>query len=113
MPIIEIYSPEAYNSALESLPNGYILFFASKVNQKSWCPDCEAIEQDLQVFHTSSTVLIKVYVGDSSEWRSNVNYFRNLKEYKITNLPTLVCRKSKQMWIEEEITSNVLEAIQK
>lgn len=115
MTIIQINSSQEFQLQISKppQPNIYILFYASLVNGKSWCPDCVAIDSLLEPLKAlKNLVILQVFVGEREEWRSPLNFYKN-SSFKVTRLPTLVEVESGKRWIEDEITAKVFESIQK
>lgn len=74
----------------------FILFTGSKVDGKSWCPDCVKAEPIVEsVVHSAEgkaldATFITCYVGAREYWKDPACPFRTHPAFKLTCVPTLV-----------------------
>ncbi|RCN44153.1 hypothetical protein ANCCAN_09841 [Ancylostoma caninum] len=74
----------------------FVLFTGSKIDGKSWCPDCVAAEPVIDsILHSSDgksldATFVTCYVGAREYWKDPACPFRTDKDFKLTCVPTLI-----------------------
>ncbi|KAK6021503.1 hypothetical protein OSTOST_12824, partial [Ostertagia ostertagi] len=74
----------------------FVLFTGSKVDGKSWCPDCVAAEPTIEsVLHSEDAksldaTFITCFVGGREYWKNPTCPFRTDPAFKLTCVPTLI-----------------------
>ncbi|KAK6053416.1 hypothetical protein COOONC_09079 [Cooperia oncophora] len=74
----------------------FILFTGSKVDGKSWCPDCVAAEPVIESVVNSEdakslgATFITCFVGAREYWKDPNCPFRTDPKFKLTCVPTLI-----------------------
>ncbi|EYC39075.1 hypothetical protein Y032_0677g1437 [Ancylostoma ceylanicum] len=93
--IVEGY--DAIRKELTSLSGQvFVLFTGSKVDGKSWCPDCVAAEPVIDsILHGNEgksldATFVTCYVGAREYWKDPACPFRTDKDFKLTCVPTLI-----------------------
>ncbi|XGW16067.1 hypothetical protein V3C99_001486 [Haemonchus contortus] len=107
---------EEVNKAISSA-NGrvFVLFTGSKVDGKSWCPDCVSAEPFIEsVTHKEDVksldaTFITCFVGARDYWKDPKCPFRTDPTYKLTCIPTLIeCGKKHKRLMEKQLMNEGL-----
>ncbi|KJH46236.1 hypothetical protein DICVIV_07715 [Dictyocaulus viviparus] len=91
----------------------FILFTGSKVNGKSWCPDCVEAEPVVdsvikdETFKSLNATFITCFVGAREYWKDPACPFRTDPSLKLTCIPTLLEMNRKHKRIVETQLKNI------
>ncbi|EAU92534.1 hypothetical protein CC1G_06545 [Coprinopsis cinerea okayama7 len=90
MPIY-IADPSIDPVSLQTVPEKYLIFYASVVDGKMWCPDCVDVDPLIQEAFSGEDKpgALLVYVGNRTQWKTPSNIFRQAP-WKVTGVPAIV-----------------------
>jgi len=75
---------------LLTVPERFIIFYASIVDGEMWCPDCRRVEGLVkETFSDTGPDGLIVYVGTRTQWKTPDNVYRQ-PPWKISNIPTII-----------------------
>ena len=88
----------------------FLLFYASLIKGKSWCPDCIAadpiIDRNMKYLNLNDNndTFITVYVGDRATWKDSNHILRHDSRFNVTGVPTILLydNNKKQRLVELE-----------
>ncbi|KAE9416069.1 hypothetical protein Angca_002317 [Angiostrongylus cantonensis] len=90
----------------------FVLFTGSKVDGKSWCPDCvmaepivDSVVKDQAVSSLNAT-FITCFVGTRDYWKDSACPFRTDPVFKLTCIPTLIEKDKKYKRLLDEQLRN-------
>jgi len=79
---------------------------------QSWCDDCQkadpVIHKCLSDLEGTESEFITCFVGDKPTWKDPENAFRVDKDFKLTNIPTLLLWKKNKALKEEQCVNEEL-----
>ncbi|KAH6917027.1 hypothetical protein BKA70DRAFT_1417804 [Coprinopsis sp. MPI-PUGE-AT-0042] len=76
---------------LQTVPERYVIFYASEMGGKMWCPDCVNVKPliDEVLSGPDSPCALVVFVGTREQWKTPDNIWRQAP-WNVTGVPTVV-----------------------